>query len=132
MLTFFKINSDDNFYESCQSCSVSFSIQPQPLTNQSLIELPSDLYSFFSLLGYKLSPPPLSKKTLKSSTAKKNSRYGFTVLYKSNILDRTKQIYIPSLSSYFRLSNNTFLFTSSNSFMIYNPIHNNIIGIFVL
>ena len=154
MLTFFKINSDDNFYESCQSCSVSFlyecrqfssvsfsyercqscsvsfSIQPQPLTNQSLIELPSDLYSFFSLLGYKLSPPPLSKKTLKSSTAKKNSRYGFTVLYKSNILDRTKQIYIPSLSSYFRLSNNTFLFTSSNSFMIYNPIHNNIIGIF--
>ena len=130
MLTSFQDYNNDSFYERCQSCSVSFSIQPQPRTNQSLIELPSDLYSFFTLLGYKLSPPPPSKKTLKSNTTKKNFQFGFTVLYKSNILDRTKQIYLPSLSSYFRLSNNTFLFTSSNSFMIYTPIHNKIVGIF--
>ena len=126
MLALFQ-DIDDDYYD---PEGMYFSIQEQTRTNQSLIELPSEIYSFFNLLWYKTLQPQQSKKSLTSTSSKKNTQYGLTVSYNSNNLDCTKQIYLPSLSSYFRLTNNIYLFTSSNSFMLFNPIQNKIIGIF--
>ena len=46
MLALFQ-DIDDDYYD---PEGMYFSIQEQPLTNQSLIELPSEIYSFFNLL----------------------------------------------------------------------------------